>query len=754
MTTSFPVRFLFPMTALALALSACGGDDSSATGAGSSGGAPVLSFTDPSATYDLNNYTQTAEVRLPQGSGDNLLGDEASGIAFDTDTKKDLYIIGDGATAVLHTDLQGNVIDSMQLNPGDFQDTEGITYIGGGEFVLVEERLRQVNRFKYVPNGTLSRSQVQSIKTGTTVGNVGIEGVSFDAKTGGFFGVRQTQPMSIFEFTTDAGFTKATDSAGKPMDATTDNPTALFDASLTGLSDFNDVYALSNVLPATAPDADQILIVGAPDGKVEKLDRLGNIKSFLYMDPKGQNEGVTMGNDGTIYLAGEQASGPSIPGLTIFKPTTGPTNVGIGSNLFLTFANPAQAGQGKITLSNGSDTRTIDVTDHSQVTFNGNVAKIHPKYYLQANTTYSITYPANTFPGTAAVSDKTAFSFSTIGAVDTTAPAEESMAPANGAAGVSGSTDAITFNEAVQAGQGSIEIDGGSGSQSVDVNDTTQVQFSGPRMTLTLKTPFQPGSSYTVKIPQGAVTDLYGNSFAGLVQTFSTAAAGAAQPTLLITEVNSNALGPLPTDKAGKPSKQDFFELYNYGASPIDLTGWLWGDNHESATDPNNTATFPAGTVIKAGERIIVMPGTPGINDLAFGKSWHVDSNIQIFATVNLAGDLSNAIGLGGGDAVIVYDASGNVVTAVNYGGTDLTATQGNGTPFVIHPLHGGDPALLAAANHAGSVFPNGGDGHSAVWDGVSVSTPNYVPANVGDVLGSYAEPADPSGGSVGSPGK
>jgi len=744
---------LIPLVVLA----ACGGNDNPAVDAGGAGGHPSLSFTDPSVSYELNNYTQISMTPLPQGSGDNLLGDEASGVAFNTDTKADLFVIGDGGTSVVRTDLKGNVLDSMELNPGDFQDTEGISYIGGGKLVLVEERLRQIDEFTYQAGAILTRGEVKSIKTGTTVGNVGIEGISFDAKTGGFFGVRQTQPMSIFGFDTDAGFTKATDWAGVAMDANTVNPTPLFDASLTGLSDFNDVYALSNVLPASAPDADQILIVGAPDGKVEKLDREGNIKSFLYMDPTGQNEGVTMGNDGTIYLAGEQAAGPSKPGVTVFKPTTGPTNVGIGSNLYLTFDKPAAAGQGKIMLSNGTDTRTIDVTDPSLVTFEGNTAKIHPKFYLQANTKYSITYPANTFKGMAAVTDATALSFQTIGVVDKTAPVEASTAPASGSTGVTGSVDLVSFNKVVQAGTGSIEIDGGSGPQTIDVNDTTQVQFSGPHMTITLKAPFQAGSTYTVKIPQGAVTDLYGNAFVGLTQTFQTAATGASKPTILITEVNSNALGPLPTDAAGKPSKQDFFELYNYGAQDIDLTGWLWGDNHQSATDPNNTATFPAGTVIKAGERIVVMPGTPGVNDIAFAKSWKVASNVQIFATVNLAGDLTNPIGLGGGDAVIVYDASGNVVTAANYGGTDLNPVQGNGSTVDIPPLNGGDPTLLAAGNHAGSVFPGTGtkatDGHSAVWDGQSVTNPHYVSATVGDTLGSYAEPADSSGGSVGSPG-
>lgn len=726
-------------------------------------GHPSLNFTDPSVSYDLNNYTQKTMIPLPQqdqNNPQNLLGDEASGIAFDTDTKKDLYVIGDGATAVVHTDLNGKVLDSMALNPGDFEDTEGITYVGGGKMVMVEERLRQIDLFTYVPGGTLSRGQVQSIKTGTTVGNIGIEGVSNDPMTGGFFGARQTQPESIFLFKTDPDFKTATDSAGVPMTASTDNPTPLFpnEDKVTGLSDFNDVYALSNVLQASALDYGDFLITSAPDGKVEKLDRQGHVKSFLNMDPKGQNEGVTMGNDGTIYLAGEQAAGPSKPGITIFTPTTNASNVGVGSNLFLTFDQAAAAGSGKITLSNGSDTRVIDVSDSTQVTFEGNTVKIHPKFYLQANTKYSITYPANTFQGMAAIQDQTALSFTTIGVSDATAPSLDSLAPANGAVNISGNMDTMVFSESVIAGTGNIEISGGSDSRQIDVNDASQVQFNGTKMIVTLKSNLQPNTKYTVTLSMGVVTDLYGNPAPQVTQTFTTGAGGNQAPSVMITEVNSNALGPLPTDSPTKPSKQDFFELYNYGSNPVDLTGWVWGDNHASATDLNNTAPFPAGMVIQPGERIVAMPGIPGVQDKAFFKSWNVAPNVQVVAMENLNNDPANLIGLGGGDAVIVYDASGKVAAALNYGPA-LSVAQDDGSTVTIPSVPGSDPTLIPAGNHAGSVFPGTGtkatDGHSAVWVPTSGTTnPIYQSAAVGDSIDSYAEPADASGGSVGSPGK
>ena len=70
----------------------------------------------------------------------------------DTDT---LFLIGAGSASVVRVSRTGELIDSMTLALGtspqgtSFYDTEGITYIGGGQFVIVEERYRQANLFTY-----------------------------------------------------------------------------------------------------------------------------------------------------------------------------------------------------------------------------------------------------------------------------------------------------------------------------------------------------------------------------------------------------------------------------------------------------------------------------------------------------------------------------------------------------------------------------------------------------------------------------
>jgi uncharacterized protein YjiK len=739
---------------LAAGLSACGGDGGG-TGGSSGGNAapadqktPSLAFTNPQSTIDLNGYTQTAMFPLQFAtSGTNLLNAEASGVTYDKDTDS-LFVVGDGGTAVVQVSkVDGHVIDSMTLNANDFQDTEGITYAGGGKFVLVEERLRQVDLFTYTPGTTLSRADVQSVKLGTTVANVGIEGVTFDPATGGYIAVRQSQPTSIFQAAINFAAGTATAPNGTPITSGTDNPPTLFDAANTGLSAFNDVFALSNIVATNASDYGNVIIIGAPDGRIVEMDRAGNLLSNLYMSATAQNEGVTMGPDGTIYAVGEQAAGPSLPGLTIFKPTTSANNVGIGSNLYLTFDQAVKAGAGNIVLSNGADdTRTIPVTDASQVTFSGNVVKIHPKFYMVAGTTYHVTYPTGAIKtaagaDTVAVSDPSTFSFKPIGTVDHTAPTLNNTAPVDGATGIIGNHMTLSFSEVVQAGTGNIVISNGSDTRSVAADDTTQVKFNGGRVSITLTTPLQDSSRYTVQVASGVITDLYGNAYAGTTQSFTTAAAGAPAPTVLISEVNSNADGG-----------QDFFELYNYGGTAIDLTGWKWGDNHADVNDANNSAAFVAGTVLAPGEHLVVVPGVPGTAEATFRTTWNLDNTVPVVAMLNVNNDAANPIGLGKGDAVIVYDANGNVAAAMNYG-TPINAAQGDGTTVAIPTALGADTTLVKAGNHAGAVFTtNAGAKVSAVWDTVSSTTaPNYIAAVVNS-LGGKAEPSSAS--SIGSPGQ
>ena len=304
-------------------------------GAGESGGNGGSGF----GSMNLARYVRVGRYALPEPTrtvppnSASLLAQEASSVTYDWDTDT-LFVVGDGGTSVVQVSKTGVLLDSMTLAPGgspqgtEFYDTEGISYVGAGKFVLNEERYRQVSLFTYVAGATLTRTAVRTVKLGTTIGNVGLEGVTYDPATGHFIFVKEKEPESIFETAIDFAAGAATN--GSP---TTDESGNLFDPSLVNTLDFSDVYALSNLPSLTGdPTYDQLLIISQESGKIVQVDRAGNVKHTLTIVtdpgdtlgvPDMTMEGVTMDRNGTLYVVNEDGGGDvNHPQLWVYAPST------------------------------------------------------------------------------------------------------------------------------------------------------------------------------------------------------------------------------------------------------------------------------------------------------------------------------------------------------------------------------------------------------------------------------------------------
>lgn len=294
-------------------------------------------ITDDEASVDLSRYVRVGRYDLPEPTrttppANSLLAQEASGVAYNWDTNT-LFIVGDGGTSVTEVTKTGQLVSSMTLPPGgsaqgtEFFDTEGITYIGGGQFVLTEERDRQAVKFTYVAGGTLARSAAQTVKLGTTIGNIGLEGLTYDPQTGGFIFTKEADPEGLFLTAID--FNAGTASNGTPA---TVNSANLFDPALANLEDMSDVFAFSN-LPAMAgqPQAGNLLILSQESGRIRNIDRSGNILSTLTLVADTGNplsiqnqtqEGITMDRDGVIYVVSENGGGDADhPQLWVYAPS-------------------------------------------------------------------------------------------------------------------------------------------------------------------------------------------------------------------------------------------------------------------------------------------------------------------------------------------------------------------------------------------------------------------------------------------------
>jgi len=139
------------------------------------------------------------------------------------------------------------------------------------------------------------------------VGNSGLEGISYDARNGGsFVTVKQEAPEDILAGTLSFAANVAGTSA----------MTQLFNPALLGLSTLSDVQTLSSVdaLVGTA-GADNLLVLSLGSQKLLEVTRTGVIKSSLDLStisPHNAIEGVTVDQNGTIYLVAEQEQDGSV----------------------------------------------------------------------------------------------------------------------------------------------------------------------------------------------------------------------------------------------------------------------------------------------------------------------------------------------------------------------------------------------------------------------------------------------------------
>jgi hypothetical protein len=101
----------------------------------------------------------------------------------------------------------------------------------------------------------------------------------------------------------------------------------------------------------------------------------------------------------------------------------------------------------------------------------------------------------------------------------------------------------LTFNEAVKAGTGNIEIRDADGNlvQSIAVTDTSKVTFAGNQLTIDPGSDLPPGASYYVTLGAGVVRDLANNAHAGISSptafNFSTAGASASAAPALVSMI-------------------------------------------------------------------------------------------------------------------------------------------------------------------------------------------------------------------------
>lgn len=244
--------------------------------------AAVGAYAAPS--LNLANYQLSGQFALPTATAS-----EASAITFNWDSGT-LFVVGDEGDAITEVTLQGTVVGSMKLS--GFDDTEGLTYVGNGQFAVVEERLQDVFLLTYAAGSTASRGSLSSVSLGTTVGNIGLEGASYDPRSGSFVLVKEKTPSAVYGATLAFGSGPVT-------------PTSLFNPASLGVADLADVQVLGSVF-AAQPYGDNLLLLSQESSRLMEVTRDGTLLSSYDLSGISSTiEGVTIDSLGRIYLTDE-----------------------------------------------------------------------------------------------------------------------------------------------------------------------------------------------------------------------------------------------------------------------------------------------------------------------------------------------------------------------------------------------------------------------------------------------------------------
>lgn len=114
----------------------------------------------------------------------------------------------------------------------------------------------------------------------------------------------------------------------------------------------------------------------------------------------------------------------------------------------------------------------------------------------------------------------------------------------------------------------------------------------------------------------------------------------AAADTVVINEINYNSHDDYESG--------DWVEIYNAGATDVDLTGWTYSDE-----DDSHVFAFPDGAILRSGEYLVAAQETARFSTVHPGVS-------------NVVGDADFGLA-GGGELVRIFDASGAIADSLTY---------------------------------------------------------------------------------------
>lgn len=225
----------------------------------------------------------------------SMITHNGSGLSynFDTDT---LFAVVNNPTFIVEMDKSGQELRKIDLK--GFDDTEGLVYLGGGRFAIVEEEHRGVVIVD-IDESTeyLLRHHGQGLSfVFSHKKNKGFEGVAYNPFDGSLFVVNEKQPRALYRIDGAVAQSSNAVSISSPWSM---EENSLDNKDLSGLH----FHAHSGNLLLLSDDSKSITETSLSGNVISRLS-LKSGRSGLD-DAIPQAEGITMDAEGNLYVLSE-----------------------------------------------------------------------------------------------------------------------------------------------------------------------------------------------------------------------------------------------------------------------------------------------------------------------------------------------------------------------------------------------------------------------------------------------------------------
>ncbi len=247
--------------------------------------------------------------------------------------------------------------------------------------------------------------------------------------------------------------------------------------------------------------------------------------------------------------------------LSSTTPADNATQIAVNTGIELVWlaSGSVSANNGNVILKKTSDDSTVETFSTNGMFLAMSLsapAKVTATFSLSSNldedTEYYILVDSSAFNNFDGISSKTELNFKT---VDNNNPTLTSASPSDDASNVSVSSNIVlTFNEAVDAESGNIDIINTSTGEAIEI-DVTGSLLSGSgttEITINPSSDLENDTSYHVKIDSSAFDDAVGNSYAGISNTTTTASIQSMTQSLNRVNSRLNFIRPIQNSNTSK----------------------------------------------------------------------------------------------------------------------------------------------------------------------------------------------------------